>query len=362
MLQDKESGALNYYAAFLEQDVLVGFSRSKSYKTFNGLGWRILVLQSSDYAFAPILKAWWVLLLFLCLTLFLSALVAWWMSAKLSKPITMLAESTRNFMLGKPTQLQPIKASTEISALNSQFAEMINSLEQSKLDIARVAKLAVIGEMAASMAHEVRTPLGVLRSSAQILQRESQLSKVGLEMTEFILSETTRLNELVTTMLECARPRPPKFLPHDVLKIIEHVSELLKIKVEEKQIDLEIQFANAETQLFCDKDQLIQVFLNLIMNAIQHVHEQGKIVIRIQANQNDIEITICDNGPGIPDAQKQTVFDPFYTQRKAGIGLGLTVVQQIVLAHQGRIFITDNLQGGTCFHVQLPIENQEQSK
>ena len=361
LLKQKESGALNYYAPFLGQEVLVGYSRSTGYRKFSGLDWRILILQSSDFAFAPVLNVWHVLLLFVFLTLFLGALVSLWMSAKISKPITVLAKSTRDFMAGKPTQFKPVKASTEIFELNAQFAEMINSLEQSRLDVARVAKLAVIGEMAASMAHEVRTPLGILRSSAQILQRETQLSEIGLEMTEYILSETARLNELVTTLLECARPRPPKFSLHDVLQIIEHVRELLRTKAEAKHIKLELQFSNAETQLYCDRDQLIQVFLNLIMNAIQHVSEQGHIIIYSQIDNGFLDCMVCDDGIGIPDAQKQTVFDPFYTQRKEGIGLGLTVVQQIVLAHKGQVFITDNKQGGTCFHVQLPIKHRDKT-
>jgi len=106
LLQQRESGALNYYAPFLGQEVLVGYSRSTGYRKFSGLDWRILILQSSDFAFAPVLNVWHVLLLFVFLTLFLGTLVSLWMSAKISKPITALAKSTRDFMAGKPTQFQ----------------------------------------------------------------------------------------------------------------------------------------------------------------------------------------------------------------------------------------------------------------
>jgi len=358
VIQNNNSGALTFYAPFLEKEMLVGYSQSKGQSAFKGLGWQILILQDSNSAFAPILQVWNVMLVFLCLTLFLGSIVSLWMAEKISKPITKLAKSTQNFMLGKPTEFHNIKASTEISELNTQFAEMINSLEKSRLDVARIAKLAVIGEMAASMAHEVRTPLGILRSSAQILQRETQLSDIGLEMTGYILSETKRLNGLVTTMLECARPRPPELILNDVQQIIEHILELLRTKIEEKQVTLQIEYSTAFSVLLCDKDQLIQVFLNLIMNAIQHVSEQGNISITIQENKKYLEIRICDDGTGIAKDKKHTVFDPFYTQRDEGVGLGLTVVQQVVLAHHGRIFITDNLPKGACFHVQLPIEYQ----
>jgi signal transduction histidine kinase len=160
-------------------------------------------------------------------------------------------------------------------------------------------------------------------------------------------------------MLECARPRPPKYLSHDIQKIIEHVIDLLKTKVESKQINLELELLDEETAIFCDKDQLIQVFLNLVMNATQHVQKKGIIIIRIIMTQNFVNITVCDNGSGIPDTQKQSVFDPFYTQRKEGVGLGLTVVQQIILAHHGKIFVTDSSYGGACFHIHLPIKNQK---
>jgi len=352
-LKQNQSGAFEYFALFLQKSALIGYSRSQGYRTFSGLDWRILILQRSDLAYAPILRVWHVLALFVGLTLFLGAIVSFWMSARISKPIAMLAKSTRNFMAGKLTKLAPIKASREIRELNTQFAEMIGNLEQSRLDVARVAKLAMMGEMAASMAHEVRTPLGILRSSAQMLQRDKHLSTVSLEMTEFILSETKRLNDLISLLLECARPRPPKFALYPLETIITHVSELLRSQIESKQIKLSLRFNHDDSLLMCDKDQLIQILLNLIMNAIQHVEIKGKIKISTQITGSCLEIKVCDNGSGISEAHKQTVFDPFFTQRQEGIGLGLTVVQQIVLAHQAQIFITDNPEGGSCFHVQF---------
>ncbi len=352
-LKEEESGAFEGNPHFLKVPTLIGYARAQGYRTFPGLNWRVLILHSSQLAYAPILQLWHVLIIFVGLTLLLGAMVSFWMSARIAKPITLLAKSTRDFMAGKPTKLAPIKASTEISELNIQFAEMIADLEQSRLDIARVAKLAVMGEMAASMAHEVRTPLGILRSSAQMLQRDTQLSKVSLEMTEFILSETKRLNDLISTLLECARPRPPKFSLYPLDPIISHVSELLRSKIEAKQIKLSLNFNHHDKLLMCDRDQLIQILLNLIMNAIQHVEIKGQIKVSTQLINSCLEIRVCDNGSGISEEHKQTVFDPFFTQREKGIGLGLTVVQQIVLAHHAKIFITDNPEGGSCFHVQF---------
>ncbi len=292
----------------------------------------------------------------MALTLGLGILISLWISAKIAKPIIKLTEFTRDFMQGKQHSPPTLKASGEIAELNRQFGQMIDNLDQSRQDVIRVAKLAVIGEMAASMAHEVRTPLGILRSSAQILQREAHLSAIGHEMISFILSESERLNELVTTLLECARPKSPNFAEHDVNSIVEHAGVLLNATAESKDISLTVTLTSTTCVCYCDRDQLIQVFLNLIMNAIQHTPSKGQISVSTEAHTDHVHIKIQDSGQGIPDELKAAVFEPFFTRRESGIGLGLTVVQQIVLAHQGKIVVTDNPEGGACFHIQLPTQ------
>jgi signal transduction histidine kinase len=210
------------------------------------------------------------------------------------------------------------------------------------------------------MAHEVRTPLGILRSSAQMLQREPQLTAIGLEMTDFILSETKRLNALVTTLLECARPRLSEFVQQDFYAIIEHAVELLQTQLDNKDIQLSLQWQGETALLYCDCDQMLQVFLNLIMNALQHINEGGHIVLSSHADKQQLEICVADDGAGIADTDKANVFEPFYTRRQEGIGLGLTVVQQIILAHHGKIFVTDSTLGGACFHIVLPMSKPAQ--
>ena len=356
------AGSLETQADFLDnQHVLVGYARSPGYRAFKGFGWCVLILQPSKSAFAPVWDLWLAILVFLCLTLALGVMVSFWMSAKIARPIVRLAEFTRDFMQGKQVTPPQLKSSRELTELSTQFSLMINNLEQSRQDLVRVAKLAVIGEMAASMAHEVRTPLGILRSSAQILQREPELSTIGLEMTEYILSETQRLNELVTTLLECARPRPPQFSRQDLHQVIEHTMELLHSQADAKQVQIIMRLSAKKPWLHCDRDHIIQVFLNLIMNAIQHVEPGGRIELTTRQQPGAIETLISDNGAGISDANKAKVFEPFFTRRQDGIGLGLTVVQQIILAHHGKIFITDSDYGGACFHVLLPFSPTQEA-
>ncbi|MEQ1636547.1 MAG: ATP-binding protein [Methylococcales bacterium] len=351
------SGTFSTHLQILNNsEVLIGYAQSSGYRNFKGFGWRVLIVQPNEDAFASIWQLRQTLLLFLGLTLCLGILISLWISAKIANPIIKLTEFTRDFMQGKQQTPPTLKASGEIAELNRQFGQMINNLEQSRQDVIRVAKLAVIGEMAASMAHEVRTPLGILRSSAQMLQREAQLSEVGQEMLSFILSESERLKELVTTLLECARPKQPNFAEHDINAIITHTCTLISSKAEGKGVSLTLALNGNDCMVHCDRDQLIQVFLNLIINAIQHTPTKGHILISTQLQLRGIHIKISDTGTGIPDELKTSVFDPFFTRRISGIGLGLTVVQQIILAHRGKIFITDNPPEGTCFNVLLPTE------
>ncbi len=358
-LKPNDTGALNIQADFIgDYEMLVGYAKSKGHKTFQGLNWRVLVLQDSKLAFSPIWEIWHVFILFFLITLVLGALVAFWMSVRISNPIVRLAKYTRTFMKGKSVTLPPVNGSLEINELNTQFTNMINNLEQSRQDMVRVAKLAVIGEMAASMAHEVRTPLGILRSSAQMLQRDTSLNEIAREMTGYIVSETSRLNDLITTLLECARPRPPAFSQHNIKDLIEHSQELLKSKAEEKNILIQCQSEDQDIMLYCDRDQMLQVFLNLLINAIQHVNQQGQVKVNIRQDEESVFISVCDNGPGISIEARDKVFDPFYTRREQGIGLGLTVVQQIIIAHHGSIIIDDSPMGGCCFKIKIPkMEN-----
>lgn len=356
-LMTDATGSLSINADIFDHEaVLAGYAQSQGYRTFKGFGWHILILQPSKNALAPVWNLWIVILMLLSLTLLLGIIASFWMSAKIARPIVQLAEFTRDFMHGKQAVPPHLQSSREINELSEQFSLMINNLEQSKQDLVRASKLAVIGEMAATMAHEVRTPLGILLSSAQILQREPQLSDIGEEMTEFILSETQRLNGLITTLLECAKPRQPEFIKQDLHRVIERTVELLQHQTETKNVSLTLQLNAEPSMLEFDHDLIIQVFLNLIMNAIQHVRENGRIDITTRTTENGVEALISDDGIGIADPDKAKVFEPFFTQRQDGIGLGLTVVQQIVLAHHGKIFVTDSAYGGACFHIVLPIK------
>jgi signal transduction histidine kinase len=334
--------------------LLVGGAIAGGYQHYPGFGWRLLMVVPTAVAFAPI----WHLLMAMVILLLITLLAAGWfatrLAARIARPIMGLTEFTRRYRKGE--QCKPVNTPatlSEISELTRAYTDMIVALEHSREQIVRAGKLAVVGEMAAVMAHEVRTPLGILRSSAQMLERQPDLGERERELTGFIISETDRLNRLVGMLLECASPRAPDFKPHDIHAIAGHVLDLLTSRAEGRGVRLQRELRAQHSILVCDREQLIQVFLNLVINALHFVPAGGRIVIATRNDGGSIAVSVSDDGPGLPAELRQRVFDPFFTRREGGIGLGLTIVQQIVQVHHGEIRMTESPWGGACFNIRF---------
>ncbi len=335
--------------------VLVGYAKSTGYLGYEQMGWSILIFQSTAKAFLPIRVLWVLFTVVIVLTMLLAVLASHWVSGRIAKPLLGLTHWVREVRQFEAQSPPKLGGTVEIRELETAFGEMLQELERSRIHIIQAAKLAMVGEMAAIMAHEVRTPLGILSTSAQWLQREPSLSPEGKEMAQFILDESARLNRLVTTLLECARPREPKMSQYNIHDLLLHTVELLGSQADKKQIHIENHLNAQHPIIDCDFELLTQVFLNLLLNAIQIVPDNGMIRITSSTHEQNISIVIADNGPGIAVEDYQCLFDPFFTKREGGIGLGLTVTRQIVQAHHGKLSASRSEWGGACFTVFLPI-------
>ncbi len=341
-----------------KSEVLVGHASSSGYLGYAQMGWSILVFQGTDKAFLPIRALLVVFSVVIILTMLLALLASNWISGRIAKPLLNLTRWVREVRYFEKQTPPQVGGTVEVRELEAAFAEMLQQLERSREHVIQAAKLAVVGEMAAIMAHEVRTPLGILSTSAQLLQGEKMLSPEGKEMTQFILEESARLKKLVTTMLECARPREPQMLQHNIHDLIGRTIELLALQAHKKQLPIEQQLHAQNPFVVCDAELLTQVFLNLLINAIQIVPNDGMIRIRSRSTAQYMYIEIIDNGSGIAMEDYPHLFEPFFTKRSGGIGLGLTVTRQIVLAHHGKLSASPSEWGGACFTLQLPITQE----
>lgn len=334
--------------------VLVGHARSAGYLGYARLGWSILIIQSTAEAFLPIRALWWLYGLVTVFAMLLAFLASHWISRRIAKPLLALTtwiREVRHFDKLIPPQ---VGGTVEIRELEMAFRQLFTELEHSREHVIQTAKLATVGEMSAIMAHEIRTPLGIISTSAQWLQREQGLSPEGREMSQFILDESARLRKLVTTLLECARPREPAMLPQDVHQLLRQSVELLSKQAEKKHIHVYLSLQAANPVLLCDGELLTQAFLNLHLNAIQIVPEHGMIHVRTRIQDRHLSIEFADNGPGIGASDQQRLFEPFFSRREGGFGLGLTVTRQIVLAHHGELSAAASDLGGASFTMTLP--------
>ena len=313
--------------------------------------WRVEIEKLHSVAVAPVHRLGYVFLALLITTLVFSTMLVTPIAHAITRPLSQITQFVRLFFQDK-TQKMKHSGPIEVQELSHAFEKMMSELETSQANLNRAAKLAVVGEMAAAMSHEVRTPLGILRSSADLLKREPHLSSEGHEVLGFMVSETERLNDLVSSLIDSARPRPLVFTDFDLSALVSQTIAMLSAQAQTKSIDLVFNQQQA-AMVRADYNQMTQVLMNLLMNAIQILPQGGKVVVAISEHNKQITLSIADDGAGIQVDNQAQIFEPFFTQRAGGVGLGLAVVRQIVQAHGGEIRYQTSPFGGAEFIITL---------
>lgn len=339
--------------------LLVGHAAVDNYRGLPNLNWSVVVITRVDAAFQPVRNLLITLLVLLVCILLIGGLLASYLATRMAQPLQALTEYSR--AVGENIDAAPrmIDGPKEIVELNSSFNNMIEDIKAARDRLVRVSKLAIVGEMSAKLAHEVRTPLGIIRSSAQLLDRQTGLDERGHEMMNFMINECDRINQLVTGLLEGVRPSPPVREQHDLNAIVTHVADLLSAKLEQKDLTLELPIVNSPIVVICDRNQIIQVLLNLLMNAVQILKPGGLIRVTTSTTPSQVSLRVEDDGPGVPFASREAIFEPLVSERDDGIGLGLSIVREIVNMHHGEIKVTESVLGGANFCVTIPVNNLE---
>lgn len=315
--------------------------------------WAIHLNKDHAVAVAPVYRLGAIFLALLAIITVSAMVLVSPIARSINQPLQVL---TRYVQQIRQRNIEPpaLSGPVEIRDLQQAFTRMREELQAYEQQLTQAAKLAVVGEMAAAMSHEVRTPLGIMRSSAEVLLREPALTADGKEVLGFIISETERLNKLVSGLIDAARPRLPNTIPLDLGTHIRHVLALLQKQAEAKEIQL-VCDSPQPVMVAADQDQMTQVLVNLVLNAIQILPRAGRVTVTTQSSASHAEIQVADNGPGVPEAQQAQLFDAFFTQRAGGVGLGLAVVKQIVEAHGGKISYSPSPMQGAQFNITLPL-------
>ena len=335
--------------------LLVGFARSTGYKGMPDLAWDLMILTPKKVALEQVQQLLWKLLGLLAGIVVIAIVLAIGISGRIARPIQALTTLTRAVGQDADTLPAVVEGGSEVAELSVAFNRMIADLRHSREHLVRASKLAAVGEMAAMLAHEVRNPLGIMRTCAQLLSRQQNLDARGAEMLDYMVGECDRINDLVTGLLDSARPHDPVYEPNDINEIVRHVTEMLRGRAREKNIAVEFDATDTPCILDCDRDQMIQVLLNLLMNAIQIAPVGGHIVISAEADDDYLSIRVEDDGPGVPPNDRESIIEPFVSHRPGGIGLGLSIVHEIIQMHRGTMSIDSSEMGGASFTIRAPL-------
>lgn len=217
-------------------------------------------------------------------------------------------------------------------------------------------RLAALGEMTAGVAHEIRNPLGIISSTAQLLRERLARYEPQNRLAEIIVEEANRLNEKVTEFLDFARPRTPNLQSCELEKVLDRSLELLQPEIDRLHIAVERRYQSDGKPQVADPDLLHQAFLNILLNALQAMPEGGRLKVSLAPGTNGegSRIRIEDSGEGIDPETLKKVFNPFFTTKEKGSGLGLPIVKSIVESHQGAIRIESQPGRGTAVTIELP--------
>jgi two-component system, NtrC family, sensor histidine kinase HydH len=263
------------------------------------------------------------------------------------------AERTGRADFGAPSPAAP----AEVRVLAGALQSMEERLEASRAELARQESLAAMGTMAAGLAHEVRTPLSVIRGSAEMLARHAAAGSQDAELAAFVVEEADRLSRLVDDLLAFARPREPVRERADLAAVARRVAGAPGIGGGAVGIETRLEPAPVTG----DAEQLYQVALNLAANAIQASPPGASVLIRTGVDGADAVLEVADGGPGITPEDLPKVWTPFFSQRVGGTGLGLPIVRRIVEAHDGTVVLESGSGDGTKAVVRLPLRTESRA-
>lgn len=231
------------------------------------------------------------------------------------------------------------------------------ALERMKLkeQLSKAAHLSSLGEMVAGVSHEIRNPLGIIKSSAELLKKKVAALEPNNKIPDIIMEEAGRLNNIITDFLNFARPRQPDWLPCQVEEVLEKNLTFLASELKKNGYQVETTVSPVVPTIKADANMLYQAFLNIIINATQAMPKGGLIKVDIKANKDTIKVCFKDQGTGIPQDVADKIWDPFFTTKEKGTGLGLGIVKNIIEAHHGTIQIIGEPGQGTEVVITLPV-------
>ena len=251
----------------------------------------------------------------------------------------------------------------EIGEVVQAINNMADSLKEKKRlqeELMRSERLVALGRLVTGVAHELRNPLGIVKATVQVMEGEYKSEPTIREYTKVICDQVDRGNKVIQELLDFGRPSKPVVCPTDINKLLESVLTFTYPMLRQHKIELVIDFSFPLPLADIDSDRMKQVFVNLILNAIQAMPSKGILTIKTGIERDMVKVDFIDNGIGIDKYDLPRIFDPFYTTKDDGSGLGLSISHQIVHMHNGNIWVSETSSEGTTLSVTLPKSNPKE--
>jgi signal transduction histidine kinase len=250
-----------------------------------------------------------------------------------------------------------------IGNLGRSFNYMVQQLRESRDEIerlhcnqlARAEEFATLGELATGLAHEIRNPLAGIAGVIEIVGRDLPGTSPARAVVKDVRLEIAQITRILTDLLQIGRPHPPEVRPSELNTTVEHTVRLARQHVLSRPIKIELQKDPNLPNVEHDIGQIHQLFLNLLLNAVQSIEGTGAVRVEISSLKGDAAIVVIDTGRGIAPEHLPNIFRPFFTTKRGGTGLGLSLARRIVEEHHGRIEVTSEVGKGTTFLVVLPL-------
>ena len=320
--------------------------------------WRLLVAEPRALALAPVASLQRRMALTLGVVLVAALLVAGIAARRVVRPLSELTAAIRGLARGGARSV-PVRSDDEVGALAGSFNRMSAELARAQHDLVEAEKFAFVGELAAGVAHEIRTSLGVLKSSVHILDRAlpAEANDEVRELAQMIREEVGRLGGVVDDLLTLNPARPLRLEAGPLAPIVLRAADFASHSARTKGVRiLRAALPASEANVAREPELIYQVAVNLLVNAVQALGDGGVIEVAILPPREGYGgFEVRDNGPGIPEGLRERIFQPFVTGRSGGVGLGLTFVKRVVHEHRGRISIASEPGAGTRVRVELPL-------
>ncbi|GAB6152172.1 hypothetical protein JCM17380_09220 [Desulfosporosinus burensis] len=243
-----------------------------------------------------------------------------------------------------------------VQAINN-MADNLKKKKRLEEELTRSERLVALGRLVTGVAHELRNPLGIVKATVQVMEGEFKNQEELKEYTQVICEQIDRGNNVIKELLDFGRPSKPIVSPTELNSLLESVLTFTYPMLRQNKIGLEKRFESNLPLVNIDMDRMKQVFVNLIINAIQAMQGGGKLIIKSIVKEETIEVFFIDSGSGIEANDLPRIFDPFYTTRDDGTGLGLSISYQIIHMHMGRIWVSETSPKGTTLVVSIPKSN-----